>query len=112
LPIAITITDQYKIGEVLGIKRDQFVYVIEKENLLPSPVVGHERLINAIDNLIADRRLLLTGNYFYGLSIEDCVSRSLREFKRLKNNSVAKDSPSISIRFWEEQGLKSVFNPF
>jgi len=73
-----------RIGEVLGIKRDQLISIIEKDNLLPSPVVGHERLINAIDNLIAQRRLLLTGNYFYGLSIEDCVIRSLREFKRLK----------------------------
>jgi len=77
-----------RITEVLGIERRQIEYIITKENLMPSLVVGHDRLVNEIDRLIAGKRLLLTGNYFGGLAIEDCVSRSLREFFRLKKGLI------------------------
>ncbi|GBE00028.1 pseudooxynicotine oxidase [bacterium BMS3Abin07] len=73
-----------RIGEVLGVQRDQLNHVIAKENSVPSPKIGHGRLINTLDSLIADKSILLTGNYFSGVSIEDCVSRSLSEFNRLK----------------------------
>ncbi|MBI4691454.1 MAG: FAD-dependent oxidoreductase [Nitrospirae bacterium] len=73
-----------RIGKVLGVKQRQFDYVVSKNNSVPSLRVGHDRLITEIDMLIAGKRLLLTGNYFNGLAIEDCVSRSLSEFSRLK----------------------------
>lgn len=72
-----------RIGEVLGVQRDQLVHVITKENIVPSPGLGHDTIINTINRLITGKPLLLTGNYFSGIAIEDCVSRSLREFKRL-----------------------------
>jgi protoporphyrinogen oxidase len=77
-----------RIGKVLGVQRDQLVYVTTKENILPSLKVGYDKLVNTIDRLIAGKPLLLTGNYFSGVAIEDCVSRSLREFGRMKNAEV------------------------
>lgn len=75
-----------RITEVLGMERRQIEYIIIKENLMPALMVGHDKLVNKIDRLINGKRLLLTGNYFSGLAIEDCVSRSLSEFSRLKNS--------------------------
>ncbi len=72
-----------RISEVLGVKRDQLENVVSTENLVPSLLVGHDSLLAEIDRLIAGERLLLTGNYFSGVAIEDCVSRSLSEFTRL-----------------------------
>lgn len=77
-----------RIGKILGVQRDQLVYVTTKENILPSLTVGYDKLVNTIDRLIAGKPLLLTGNYFSGVAIEDCVSRSLREFGRMKNAEV------------------------
>jgi hypothetical protein len=70
-----------RIGEVLGIEK--FEHVVTRQTLLPSPVLGHDKLVEEVDGLLAGKPLLLTGNYFSGLAIEDCVSRSLGEFKRL-----------------------------
>lgn len=74
-----------RIVQVLKVKPEEISYVTRKENIVPSLQMGHNKLINTIDALIARERLLLTGNYFTGLAIEDCVSRSLSEFARLKN---------------------------
>ncbi len=71
------------ICKVLGVERRQLDYVVTAKAFMPSPVLGHDRLIKKIDRLIAFKRLVLTGNYFSGLAIEDCVTRSLEEFSRL-----------------------------
>lgn len=73
-----------KIAEVLGIKPSQIEHTATKENLVPSLRVGHDILVGKIDRSISATRLLLTGNYFDGMAIEDCVTRSLKEFLRLK----------------------------
>jgi protoporphyrinogen oxidase len=72
-----------RIREVLGV--DGFEEVSEGRSALPSPVLGHEQLVADIDRMLEGKRLLLTGNYFAGLAIEDCVLRSLSEFDRLKD---------------------------
>jgi UDP-galactopyranose mutase len=51
--------------------------------LLPSPVLGHDRTIEELDGMLAGGRLALTGNYFDGLAIEDCVLRSRAEWARV-----------------------------
>lgn len=76
-----------RIAEVLGVKREALRQVIERESRLPAPVVGHEELTAGIDRIIAGKPLLLTGNYFGGLAVEDCVARSRSEFTRLKSLS-------------------------
>ena len=73
-----------QIAEVLGIKPSKIEHMAAKENFVPSLKVGHDSLVWTIDQAISESRLLLTGNYFDGMAIEDCVSRSLKEFLRLK----------------------------
>ena len=72
-----------RICEVLAVTREQIEQVVWKSNLLPSLKVGHDKLVEELDAHLAQTQLLLTGNYFAGVSIEDCVSRSLSEFSRL-----------------------------
>jgi UDP-galactopyranose mutase len=55
-----------------------------RQTVLPSPALGHDRLVAELDRLLAGRRLALTGNYFQGLAIEDCVLRSFSEYARIK----------------------------
>jgi protoporphyrinogen oxidase len=72
-----------RISEVLAVRPEQIDEVVWKSNLLPSLKVGHVDLVEEIDTHLDQNHLLLTGNYFAGVSIEDCVSRSLHEFSRL-----------------------------
>lgn len=72
-----------RITEVLAVTVDQIEQVQWKSNFLPSLKVGHDKLVEEIDTQLEQTQLLLTGNYFAGVSIEDCVSRSLSEFSRL-----------------------------
>lgn len=76
------------IAEVLKVHRNHLEEVASTENIVPSLFVGHDSLVREIDRFIAGKRLLLTGNYFSGLAIEDCVSRSLNEFLRLKDGLI------------------------
>lgn len=71
-----------RIREILGV--EGFEEIARNSVVLPSPVLGHDRLIADVDTLLEGKRLLLTGNYFSGLAIEDCVIRSTEEFRRLK----------------------------
>ncbi|HXX53361.1 MAG TPA: FAD-dependent oxidoreductase [Thermodesulfovibrionales bacterium] len=72
-----------RITEVLEVSGRHMEYVGTRDNIVPSLTVGHERLVKDIDILLGGKRLLLTGNYFSGMAIEDCVARSLSEFLRL-----------------------------
>jgi UDP-galactopyranose mutase len=54
-----------------------------RRTLLPAPALGHDRIVADLDRLLAGRRLALTGNFFQGLAIEDCVLRSFGEFDRV-----------------------------
>ena len=72
-----------RIAEVLKVRRQDLLQFACRESLLPSPRVGHEKLTAAIDHLISGTSIYITGNYFLGLAIEDCVSRSRSEFMRL-----------------------------
>jgi oxygen-dependent protoporphyrinogen oxidase len=74
-----------RITEVLG--TDKFEAFSENTAVLPSPARGHEKIVGDIDRRIEGRRVYITGNYFSGLAIEDCVSRSWAEFGRLKADS-------------------------
>lgn len=69
------------IARVLGTRN--FEHVAEAEHVIPSLRLGHREAVAEIDGLLAGTPLLLTGNYFGGVAIEDCVSRSLHESGRL-----------------------------
>ncbi|HEX8948469.1 MAG TPA: FAD-dependent oxidoreductase [Dissulfurispiraceae bacterium] len=71
-----------RVSAVLGVERRQLERVTAKENCIPSLRVGHPALVRALDQAVSGTSLLLTGNYFDGLAIEDCVTRSRKEFER------------------------------
>jgi UDP-galactopyranose mutase len=79
-------TDEEKrarISQILGVPASDFEEVTTRMTLLPSPVIGHERVVAELDRMLAGQRLSLTGNYFEGLAIEDCVLRSRAEWARI-----------------------------
>jgi oxygen-dependent protoporphyrinogen oxidase len=73
-----------RISEILGLNNpSEIELVANRENRLPSLRMGHEKRIAALDTLLADQSLALTGNWFTGVSIEDSLCRTASEFKRL-----------------------------
>lgn len=78
--------NQYKtkfISKFLGIAEEKLLRTIFRQNIVPSFRLGHETVIRQIDDLLKQESIFITGNYFSGMAIEDCVTRSLSEFKRL-----------------------------
>ncbi len=74
-----------RISDILGVTSSQFADLAEKQNQLPALRVGHDKLVQKIDRHLAGKQLMVTGNYFSGIAIEDCVSRSLHEYSRLQS---------------------------
>jgi len=72
-----------RICRVLGIAREDIETIAERRNRLPALRPGHRDLVANMDRLLAGGDLALTGNYFIGVSIEDCLTRSRGEFERL-----------------------------
>lgn len=72
-----------QIARVLGADREKLEHVARSQSRLPSPALGHANLVRAVDEAIAGSSVFVTGNYFGGLSIEDCVLRSRDESRRL-----------------------------
>jgi oxygen-dependent protoporphyrinogen oxidase len=67
----------------LGIDSDKISGLARVENRLPRLRTGHLDLVRRIGEALAGSRLALTGNWFHGVSIEDCLTRSDQEFARL-----------------------------
>lgn len=74
-----------RITEVLGVSRGDLETVVEKTMELPSPAMGHGAIVAGIDGQLDGSKLFLTGNYFEGLAIEECVARSESEFVRFQS---------------------------
>lgn len=72
-----------RIEEVLGARRDAFVDVVDSSLVLPAPALGHADAVARIDRALEGSRLAVTGNFFDGLAIEDCVLRSRAEWARV-----------------------------
>ncbi len=72
-----------RIAAITGANRKSFAHIAEHETSLPSPGLGHADIVRAIDRGIAESRVYITGNFFGGLAIEDCVLRSTAEAGRL-----------------------------
>lgn len=71
------------ICRALGVREDHIAGMARVVNRLPALRVGHEARVRRIDALLPETRLALTGNWFYGVSIEDCMTRSHQELERL-----------------------------
>lgn len=72
-----------RICEVLGIEKDSVHGVSERRNRLPALRLGHDGVVRKVDGLLAGKPLGLTGNWFSGVSVEDCLIRSAQECSRL-----------------------------
>ncbi len=72
------------ICKVLNISKDKIKDTFYVQNTVPSFKLGQKSIVEEIDTLLKGNKLLLTGNYFSGMAIEDCVSRSKNEFSRIK----------------------------
>ena len=75
-----------RIAGVLRVPVSSLQWITNKRNTLPSFRIDHGNHVKTIDALIADKNILMTGNYFDGMSIEDCVLRSLKEINRIFND--------------------------
>lgn len=72
-----------RVSEVLRIPVGELGELVEKRRILPSPALGHGGLVAEIDRCLAGGKLAVTGNFFAGLAIEDCVIRSNEEWRRV-----------------------------
>ena len=71
------------MSELLGV--EQLGESKEANHQLPVLELGHGKRIEEIKRLAEKESIYLTGNYFNGLSLEDCVERSTQEFERYNN---------------------------
>ena len=74
-----------RAAALLGVEPGDLEEVAERRTALPSPVLGHEQVVREVDRLTAGLRLCVTGNWFAGLSLEDCVERSRSEWARVRD---------------------------
>lgn len=76
-----------RVAALLGVTRAELAHVTERRTVLPSPTLGHRDLVAGLDKALGDAlgagRLAVTGNWFSGLAIEDCVQRSRAEWQRV-----------------------------
>ena len=72
-----------RMAEVLRLRPEELGPVVDGRRVLPSPALGHADVVKELDRCLAGGRLALTGNYFQGLAIEDCVIRSNEEWARV-----------------------------
>jgi UDP-galactopyranose mutase len=68
---------------LLGVTRADFAERAERRTVLPSPALGHREVVDGLDAALAGQRICVTGNWFAGLAIEDCVLRSRAEWQRV-----------------------------
>lgn len=73
-----------RLSEVLRLAPEALGEITDQRLVLPSPALGHADVVQGLDAALAGGRLALTGNYFAGLAIEDCVLRSNEEWRRVK----------------------------
>ncbi|HEX6884907.1 MAG TPA: FAD-dependent oxidoreductase [Planctomycetota bacterium] len=72
-----------RASEVLGLRRDELAPPAERRHVLPSPVLGHADTVRLLDEALRGQPLAVSGNWFGGLAIEDCVLRSKAEWRRV-----------------------------
>lgn len=67
----------------LGVPADSVCAVAQAAHRLPALRKGHMALVDGLDQRLNGVCLGLTGNWFLGVSIEDCLTRSRSEMLRL-----------------------------
>jgi len=83
-PQALDANAQMKcICRVLEVSPKRIAGLSRISNQLPVLRAGHPDLVQKMDALLASSHLAVTGNWFLGVSIEDCLTRSHQECERL-----------------------------
>jgi len=72
-------------AKILGISAEQIIKKTSTINQLPALRPEHNGLIQRVEKALQNQPLAVIGNYFQGVSMEDCASRSFAEFNRLFN---------------------------
>ena len=72
-----------RAAEILKIESADMESLAERHVALPSPRLGHAERVAELDRALAGQRLAVSGNWFGGLSIEDCVLRARSEWQRV-----------------------------
>ncbi len=76
---------RHVVATVIG--TDDFMEAGAAEWALPALRAGHATWVEGLDRMLARLPVALTGNYFLGVSIEDCVARSDSELARLRRGA-------------------------
>lgn len=71
------------ICDVLGVNEAKVIDHASTINRLPSLKLGHQQLVEQVDEQLSGTTLGLTGNWFSGVSIEDSLVRTKSEYLRL-----------------------------
>ncbi len=72
-----------RICDLLRVSSADLDGLAEQHLILPAPRVNHSEIVFEIQRQLEETGLALTGNYFNGLAIEDCIARSNYEWHRL-----------------------------
>lgn len=73
-----------RIEQMLGVPAEHWKFSCTRSHTLPALDVDHHLIVSEIDRRLAGKPLAITGNFFGGLAIEDCVARSTAEAVRLR----------------------------
>jgi protoporphyrinogen/coproporphyrinogen III oxidase len=84
-----------RIVAVLRVARGDLELVTERRSIVPSPTLGHRDRVQALDAALAGTSLALTGNWFAGLAIEDCVLRSRAEWDRVNGLDATRNDRKV-----------------
>lgn len=74
------------ICKTLGIKKEDIADQSYATHILPSLRIEHLNMGKKIEAARQEKHIYFLGNYYYGLSLEDCVQRSAIEAKRYEEN--------------------------
>jgi len=86
-PEAIDLSDsevktrtQAELKKIMGIDAEpDFVRIFRHQRAIPQYIVGHADRLKAIEQQLKDKRgLILTGNAFFGVGLNDCVNAANR----------------------------------
>jgi len=74
------------MAELLSLNQSDIPQTTKANHSLPLIKTGHKERMSAIKTQAEKSGLYITGNYFNGLSLEDCVERSNQEAQRYLGN--------------------------
>ncbi|MDR1882781.1 MAG: FAD-dependent oxidoreductase [Prevotella sp.] len=78
------------VCKVLGISPSDILEWKTARHTLPSLRMPHLDMAGQVETVKKSNDVYILGNYFYGLSMEDCVNRSFHEFERFRQRDMRK----------------------